>query len=173
MLATARGSEPLLRPNYGWKEVSLYPSPVIACRELPTPVCVNLTCARITTFARGFIARGNGKRICRKCIRFSIITGTPPSVRPPGIFAPHLYSFLGRFERYISGFFKKNIFEKIKKVQILKVSVYLSSKTYIKSARKSTYPSQLFFLRFFGEIEESWVIPHFARFVQMGSDFFG
>ena len=114
MLATARGSEPLQRPNYGWKEVSLYPLPVIACRELLTPVRVNLTYVRITTFARGFIARGNGQRICRNFIRFSMINGTPPRVRPPGIFAPHLYSFLGRFERYISGFFK-NIFEKIKK----------------------------------------------------------
>ena len=32
----------------------------------------------------------------------------------PEIFAPRLYSFWGRFERYISGGFK-NIFEKIKK----------------------------------------------------------
>lgn len=46
MLATARGSEPLLRPNYGWKEVSLYPLPVIACRGLLTPVRVNLTYVR-------------------------------------------------------------------------------------------------------------------------------
>ena len=126
MLATARGSEPLQRPSYGWKEVSLYPLPVIACLESPIPVRVNLTCVRITTFARGFIARGNGQRICRNFIRFSMINGTPPRVRPPGIFAPHLYSFLGRFERYISGFFKKNILEKIKKVQILKVSAIIT-----------------------------------------------
>ena len=69
------------------------------------------------TFARGFIARGNGQRICRKCIRFSLITGTPSERqnRPGSLLLTYIV-FWGVLRGIFRGL-SKNIFEKIKKAR--------------------------------------------------------